>query len=112
MYLGPRYSSGEIGDISQGKTLRYTKPENCSHAIVDLLTKNFVVGLFQGRMEFGPRALCNRSIIYHCKDKTINQWLNQRMDRTEFMPFAPVTLKELGPSATWTGKKLIYRVNI
>ena len=97
MYLGPRYSSGEIGDIlAKEKTLRYTKPENCSHAIVDLLTKNVVVGLFQGRMEFGPRALCNRSIIYHCKDKTINQWLNQRMDRTEFMPFAPVTLKELG----------------
>ena len=45
-------------------------------------------------MEFGPRALCNRSIIYHCLDKTVNDWLNKRMYRTEFMPFAPVTAIE------------------
>jgi carbamoyltransferase len=41
-------------------------------------------------MEFGPRALCNRSIIYKTSDKSINDWLNKRMRRTEFMPFAPV----------------------
>ncbi|HAC16389.1 MAG TPA: hypothetical protein DCE78_10670 [Bacteroidetes bacterium] len=46
-------------------------------------------------MEFGPRALCNRSIIYHCKDQTVNDWLNHRMDRTEFMPFAPVSMDEV-----------------
>ena len=46
-------------------------------------------------MEYGPRALCNRSIIYHCRDSTVNEWLNKRLDRTEFMPFAPVTTEEL-----------------
>jgi carbamoyltransferase len=46
-------------------------------------------------MEFGPRALCNRSIIYHCKDRSVNDWLNHRMDRTEFMPFAPVSPEEV-----------------
>ena len=48
-------------------------------------------------MEFGPRALCHRSIIYHCKDVSINNWLNKRLKRTEFMPFAPVTIEELAP---------------
>ena len=46
-------------------------------------------------MEYGPRALCNRSILYHCRDAKINDWLNERLNRTEFMPFAPVTTVEL-----------------
>ena len=45
-------------------------------------------------MEFGPRALCNSSIIYKTSDKTVNDWLNKRMSRTEFMPFAPVMTVE------------------
>jgi carbamoyltransferase len=45
-------------------------------------------------MEFGPRALGNRSILYHCADATVNDWLNKRLDRTEFMPFAPATLED------------------
>ena len=42
-------------------------------------------------MEYGPRALGNRSILANPKDSTINTWLNKRLHRTEFMPFAPVT---------------------
>lgn len=41
-------------------------------------------------MEFGPRALGHRSILYHPSDRTVNNWLNARMKRTEFMPFAPI----------------------
>ena len=52
------------------------------------LKKNRVLGIVRGKMEFGPRALCNRSIIYKTSDVTINSWLNKRMKRTEFMPFA------------------------
>ncbi len=59
------------------------------------LKKKNVIGLINGRMEFGPRALCNRSIIFGTSDKKINNWLNQRMHRTEFMPFAPVIRKEI-----------------
>ncbi|MBU2895792.1 carbamoyltransferase family protein [Vibrio hepatarius] len=58
--------------------------------ISDYLEENKVIGLVRGRMEFGPRALCSRSIICSAKDKSINNWLNERMHRTEFMPFAPV----------------------
>ena len=45
-------------------------------------------------MEYGPRALGHRSILYHAKEPAVNQWLNQRLGRTEFMPFAPATLHE------------------
>ena len=53
-----------------------------------------VVARFDGKMEYGPRALGNRSILYNPKDKSVNDWLNERLKRTEFMPFAPVTLEK------------------
>jgi carbamoyltransferase len=49
-----------------------------------------IIGLFLGSMEYGPRALMNRSIIADPRDKEINNSLNNRLHRTEFMPFAPV----------------------
>jgi carbamoyltransferase len=58
--------------------------------VLSALKNNQILGLVRGRMEFGPRALCSRSIICSAKDSSINQWLNQRMNRTEFMPFAPI----------------------
>jgi carbamoyltransferase len=55
-----------------------------------------VVGLVQGRMEYGPRALLHRSILYHPFDPSIMDWLNERLDRTEFMPFAPFMAQSRG----------------
>ena len=49
---------------------------------------------FNGRMEYGPRALGNRSILYQPGDPTVNDWLNELLRRTEFMPFAPSSLHE------------------
>ena len=49
---------------------------------------------FNGRLEYGPRALGNRSILFQATDITANDWLNKKLKRTEFMPFAPVTLEE------------------
>ncbi len=56
--------------------------------------KSQVVGWFQGPMEFGPRALGNRSMVAAPTDRSINTWLNERLERTEFMPFAPSALAE------------------
>jgi carbamoyltransferase len=53
-----------------------------------------IVGIFAGRMEFGPRALGSRSIIARATDNKINKILNARLNRTEYMPFAPVTLEK------------------
>lgn len=63
--------------------------------VVDRLAASRVVGVVRGRMEFGPRALCSRSLLYRTSDMTVNQWLNDRLRRTEFMPFAPVTTDDL-----------------
>jgi carbamoyltransferase len=53
-----------------------------------------VVARFDGPMEYGPRALGNRSNLCQATDPSINKQLNDRLKRTEFMPFAPATLSE------------------
>jgi len=60
----------------------------------DAIHAGRVVGWFQGRMEFGPRALGNRSMVARPTDNEINRTLNARLARTEFMPFAPSVLEE------------------
>lgn len=59
-----------------------------------LLADGNTVAVVRGRMEFGPRALGNRSILYQATDPTVNDWLNKRLRRTEFMPFAPVLRRD------------------
>ena len=49
---------------------------------------------FYGKMEYGPRALGNRSILYQATDPTVNYWMNDALKRTEFMPFAPIVMAE------------------
>jgi len=99
--LGPASNDDEVEKAAkqfEGKVaLKEFTYEDLVQKTLELLEKNTVIGLFQGRMEFGPRALGNRTILYHTKDKTVNDWLNERLHRTEFMPFAPVTTKELAP---------------
>lgn len=98
VYLGPDYSDQEIEKCLQMyEDIEYKAVADTAGYTINALRNDEVIGWFNGRMEFGPRALCNRSIIYHCKDVTVNDWLNERMDRTEFMPFAPVTMEELAP---------------
>lgn len=63
-------------------------------AVADLLVEGYVVARAAGKMEYGPRALGNRSILYQPTDKSVNDWLNKNLKRTEFMPFAPATLFE------------------
>ncbi len=61
---------------------------------VELLAEGRIVALFTGGMEFGPRALGARSILATPADQSINDTLNERLGRTEFMPFAPVVAEE------------------
>lgn len=63
--------------------------------IVNRLSDNKIVCLMRDKMEFGPRALCHRSILYNCDSKDTNDWLNKKLSRTEFMPFAPVCREEV-----------------
>ncbi len=94
VYLGPDYSEKEIVSAiaREGVQTQYVK--DIEKRIAELLARGYVVARFNGRMEYGPRALGNRSILYQATDPSVNDWLNRKLQRTEFMPFAPVTLKE------------------
>lgn len=93
-YMGPDYSEREIERALQSEGLEYQRPQNLATDVAALIHGGEVVARFDGRMEYGPRALGNRSIMYHAREPEVNQWLNKRLGRTEFMPFAPVTLYE------------------
>lgn len=62
--------------------------------IASLLADGKIVVRVTGEMEFGPRALGHRTILCQPTDPTVNDWLNKKLRRTEFMPFAPVVLAE------------------
>ena len=93
-YLGPEYEESEIQSELLKAGLDYQRPKDLPAMVARRLLDGSVIAWFAGRMEYGPRALGNRSILYHARDPEVNQWLNQRLGRTEFMPFAPVTLWE------------------
>jgi len=94
VYWGPNFSDDEILKIIEKEGVRHTRPADIDVTIGTLLAEGELIARFQGAMEFGPRALCHRSILYQPTDPTVNDWLNERLHRTEFMPFAPVTLDE------------------
>ena len=94
LYLGPEYSEKEILKELKSYDLKFTYEDNIERKGAELLSEGKIVARFHGRMEYGPRALGNRSILFQTTDKTVNNWLNKKLKRTEFMPFAPVTLSE------------------
>ena len=91
MYLGPEYSNKKILKELKNR-LNFYKIKDPEKFVAQKLKDGFVVACFQGRMEFGPRSLGNRSILVNACDKSVNNWLNKKLKRTEFMPFAPITL--------------------
>lgn len=94
VYWGPDYTDDDISEALQRAQLPFERHQPIEPKIAALIAAGKVVARFNGRMEYGPRALGNRSILYHAKEPAVNQWLNQRLGRTEFMPFAPATLFE------------------
>ncbi|MBI4022389.1 MAG: hypothetical protein HY372_03445, partial [Candidatus Andersenbacteria bacterium] len=94
VYLGPTYADHTIEHSLTAKHLMYTKPADLADAVARLLADGHLVARYNGPMEYGPRALGNRSILYRADDPSVNDWLNKLLQRTEFMPFAPVTLAE------------------
>lgn len=97
-YLGPGYSSEYIEDYLIDKRYPYHKQkdrESLCQKVAALLNEQKVIGLFQGRMEFGPRALGNRSIIADARSTQMQSKLNLKVKyRESFRPFAPSVLEE------------------
>lgn len=95
VYLGPEYSESEVQEAIRGFEVRKVElGTSLEREVARMLADGKVVARSAGRMEYGPRALGNRTIMYETTDPSVNTWLNKQLDRTEFMPFAPVTLWE------------------
>jgi carbamoyltransferase len=97
VYFGPDYSEADIRAVLEREGLKYERSDEIEERIAELLATNAIVGRFNGRMEYGPRALGNRSVLYPAREPEVNQWLNKQLGRTEFMPFAPACLAEEAP---------------
>src|ERR1043166_1359796 len=96
-YLGPEFSSEDISRYlkSQGVPFVQLREEEISERIADLLAQDKVIGWFQGRMEFGPRALGGRSIIGDAQSPKMQEVMNLKIKfRESFRPFAPSVLRE------------------
>ena len=96
--LGPRFSDRDIKLMAAKHNARYHYFENDEvlyESITDILAGGHVVGWFQGRMEYGPRALGNRSIIADARNPGMQQKINRNIKyREDFRPFAPSVMEE------------------
>ena len=97
-YLGPDYSSEEIKYFLNKNRIKYYEFQNRKEIIsktAQLIYKNNVIGWFQGRVEWGPRALGNRSILANPCNPEAKELLNAKVKHRErFRPFAPVVCEE------------------
>lgn len=98
-YLGPEYSDKEIESVIKrvkGVAVKYSSREDLSREVAARLANGDVVGWFNGRMEFGPRALGNRSILGDARNPQMQKKLNLKIKYREgFRPFAPSVLEEV-----------------
>lgn len=97
VYLGPQYTNKEIQTFLDSMKIPYTKYETKEllKKTAQLISENNVVGWYQGRMEWGPRALGNRSILADPRNAKMKDILNEKIKHREsFRPFAPSILEE------------------
>jgi carbamoyltransferase len=96
--LGPRFSNDDINRFLEAAGAvyhRFDDEVDLIGRIVDLISEEKVVGLLQGRMEFGPRALGCRSIIGDARSRSMQSVMNLKIKfRESFRPFAPIVLRE------------------
>jgi len=96
-YLGPEFSAEEIRQYLTAHNIPFTEvtDEEIPDKIADLIAAEKVIGWFQGRMEFGPRALGARSIIGDARSPRMQEIMNLKIKfRESFRPFAPSVLRE------------------
>ena len=94
VYLGPEFEREYMRRTLEVAGASFSEESAIEERIAEAVHQGKVVARFDGRMEYGPRALGNRSILAAPTDPDINDWLNKRLQRTEFMPFAPAVLAD------------------
>ena len=100
VYLGPRFSAAEVEGVLAASGLPYRRCERIEEEVAERLANGEIVGWFQGAMEFGPRALGNRSLLADPRPASVREKLNAAVKHREpFRPFGPSVLYE--EAATW-----------
>jgi carbamoyltransferase len=90
--FGFEYSDDEIREVS--KSYNFNSEPYDVDVIAEDINQGRVIGWFQGKMEYGPRALGSRSILVRPTDKLTHKLLNERLSRHDTMPFAPMVMDE------------------
>ena len=93
-FLGPAYSDEEIEQFLRWSKLPYRYTQHLTDEVADMLVQDKIIGWFQHRLEFGPRALGARSILASPLHSSMQVRLNEIKDREDFRPVAPVVLEE------------------
>lgn len=94
VFWGDSYDDLQIDRVLREEGLRYRECHNIERDVAHLVAQGKIVARFVGRMEWGPRALGNRSILTQTSDTKVVQRLNDLLCRSDFMPFAPACLEE------------------
>jgi carbamoyltransferase len=94
VFWGPEYTDEEIEHFLAWAKVPYKRLENVADEVAELLAEDKIIGWYQGRMEFGPRALGSRSILASPIHEEMQAKLNEIKDREDFRPVAPAVLEE------------------
>jgi carbamoyltransferase len=94
VFLGEDYTEAAVQSAIEARGLAYERMDAPEDRVGDLLAQGHIVARFDGRMEWGPRALGNRSILVRTSDRAVVDKLNDLLKRSDFMPFAPAVLAE------------------
>jgi carbamoyltransferase len=95
VYLGPEYSEKEIETALCSRKLGFARSSDIAYDCARLIAGGKIIGWFQGRMEWGPRALGNRSILADPRDLQMKDRINKIKGRENFRPVAPAVLAEV-----------------
>jgi len=102
-YLGPEYTPDEIETVLKRRNIHYEKCASITDTASELLARGEVVAWFQGRMEFGPRALGNRSILGNPASRGVADMINAQIKyRERWRPFCPSLLDTIAPDVLQT----------
>ncbi len=94
VFFGERYTEAELAEALKREGLDFTRMDDQEARIAELLNEGHIVARFDGGMEWGPRALGNRSILVRTTDRAVVARLNDCLQRSDFMPFAPAVVAE------------------
>ena len=97
-FIGPAYSDVEIEHALKRRKIKFKLIKNPELKLAELISNNSIVASFSGRMEFGERALGNRSILADPRNKQVKDKINSIIKyRENYRPFAPAVLSEKAP---------------